>query len=92
LEKDGGTSWLGEKKRNFCSFPLKKKTWWERWYAGEDGTLGKMARWERADIQQSQALANRECEVGKFQKAVTPKVFEVRSPYQKTMISYPWVL
>jgi hypothetical protein len=24
--------------------------------------------------------------VGKFQKAVTPKVFEVRSPYQKPVI------
>jgi hypothetical protein len=42
--------------------------------------------------QQSQALANRECEVGKFQKAVTPKVFRVRSPYQKPVISYPWIL
>jgi hypothetical protein len=42
--------------------------------------------------QQSQALANREYEVGKFQKAVTPKVFRVRSPYQKPVISYPWVL
>jgi hypothetical protein len=26
--------------------------------------------------------------VGKFQKAVTPKVFEVRSPYQKPVINY----
>jgi hypothetical protein len=42
--------------------------------------------------QQSQALANRECEVGKFQKAVTPKVFEVRSPYQKPVVSCPWIL
>ena len=30
--------------------------------------------------------------VGKFQKGVTPKVFEVRSPYQKPVISYPWIL
>jgi hypothetical protein len=46
--------------------------------------------------QQSQALANRKCEVGKFQKAVTPKVFEFRSPYQKTcdqlLYLYPWIL
>jgi hypothetical protein len=27
--------------------------------------------------------------VGKFQKAVTPKVFEVRSPYQKTCGQLP---
>jgi hypothetical protein len=27
--------------------------------------------------------------VGKFQKAITPKVFEVRSPYRKPVISYP---
>jgi hypothetical protein len=41
------------------------------------------------------AATSRECEVGKFQKAVgflTPKVFEVRSPYQKPVISYPWIL
>jgi hypothetical protein len=42
--------------------------------------------------QQSQAPANRGCEVGKFQKAVTPEVFEVRSPYQKPVISYPCIL
>jgi hypothetical protein len=36
----------------------------------------------------SPTVANREYEVGKFQKAVTPKVFEVRSPYQKPVISY----